>query len=430
MKRLKTTVSAAMLMAVSLSAGAKSPVFDQVFNDSTLRIDYIFGGNDKTSLVMLDHMHKWKGWAGKRNNLEKIPYVGYGIITVTDSLTGDTIYRHSFSSLFREWQATPEAKQTSKSFQNSFLVPLPKAKAMINIVLLDMRHDKVAENTHVYTPGDILVKKADEKKTVPFRYVHKGGDPNKAIDVALLAEGYTEAEMDKFYADAKRAADAMFTHEPYKSRKNDFNFIAVAAPSVDSGVSVPRDGVWKNTAFKSHYDTFYSDRYLTTSNIFDVYDALNGIPFEHLIILVNSPMYGGGGIYNSSTLSTTGHPTFVQVLVHEFGHSFGGLADEYFYDNDVMTDSYPLDVEPTEPNITTLVDFDSKWKSMLKKGTPVPTPIELKDKYPLGVFEGGGYSSKGVYRPVDKCRMRVNDVPNFCPVCEKAINDLIDFYTK
>lgn len=420
----------ALAAATAFCANATSPVFNQVFNDSTLRLDYVFGGNDKTSSVMFDHMHKWKGWAGKRNNLDKIPYDGYGIITVTDSVTGDTIYRHSFSSLFREWQATPEAQQTWKSFQNSFLVPLPKKTAKINIVLLDMRHDKVAENTHIYNPKDILVKKIDETKTVPYRYIHKGGDPTKAIDVAFLAEGYTPAEMDKFYKDAKRATDAMFSHEPFKSRKNDFNFIAVAAPSEESGVSVPREGLWKDTAFKSHYDTFYSDRYLTTSNIFDVYDALNAIPFEHLVIIVNTDRYGGGGIYNSSTLATSDHPTFVQVLVHEFGHSFGGLADEYFYDNDVMTDSYPLDVEPTEPNITTLVNFDSKWKNQLKKGTPVPTPIEMKDKYPVGVFEGGGYSSKGVYRPVDKCRMRVNDVPEFCPVCQKAISDLIDFYTK
>ncbi len=350
---------------------------------------------------------------------------------MTDSLTGDTIYRNTFSSLFREWQSTPEAQQTSKSFQNSFLVPLPKAPAKITLDLLDMRHEKVATNSCYYSPSDILVRPADDKKTLPYRYLHKGGSPDKAIDIAFIAEGYTKEEMDKFYKDAQRAVDAMFSHEPFKSRKNDFNFIAVETPSEESGVSVPHENIWKETAFSSHYDTFYSDRYLTSSNVFQIFDALSGVPFEQFIMIVNTPRYGGGGIYNSSTFATSDHPTFTQVLVHEFGHSFGGLADEYFYENDTQTDSYPLDVEPAEPNITTLVDFDSKaWKSMLKKGTPVPTPIELKDKYAVGVYEGGGYSSKGVYRPVDKCRMRVNDVPDFCPVCERALNDLIDFYTK
>lgn len=418
------------IVGASLNASATSPVFDKIFNDSTLRLDYIFGGNDKTSHVMLDRMYKWNHWAGKRINLDKIPYDGYGIITMKDVASGDTIYRHSFSSLFREWQSTDEAKTTSKGFENSFLVPLPKSRTEITIDLLDMRHNKVASNTHFYTPGDILIASKSEKQTNPYKYIHKGGDSKNAIDVAIIAEGYTAKEMDKFYKDAQRASDAIFSHEPFKSHKKDFNVLAVGIPSEESGVSIPHENDWRKTALSAHYDTFYSERYLTTSNIFHVFDELSGIPFEHMIILANTPRYGGGGIYNASSLATSDHPTFVQVLVHEFGHSFGGLADEYFYDNDAMTDSYPLDVEPTEPNITTLVDFDSKWKSQLKKGTPIPTPIDEKDKWEIGVFEGGGYSSKGVYRPIDKCRMRVNDVPEFCPVCQKAIEKLIQFYTK
>lgn len=404
--------------------------FDRHFCDSTLRLDYIAAGNAEKSFIFLDKMSKSDGWAGRRSNLNRVPYVGNGIITVTDSLSGDTIYRHSFSTLFREWQSTPEAAATSKSFQNTFLVPLPKHPARITVELLDNRHNAVASNTHLFYPGDILIHQAVRDNLAPFRYIHKGGEPRKAIDVAILAEGYKKTEMDTFFRDAERAVEAMLDHEPFKSRSKDFNFVAVATPSDDSGVSVPRMNDWKKTAFGSNFDTFYSDRYLTTANVFDIHDAISHVPYEHIIILANCPVYGGGGIYNAYTLTTTGHDNFKPVVVHEFGHSFGGLGDEYFYEGDVMEDSYPFDVEPWEPNITTLVDFGSKWKSMMGKDTPVPTPRADADKYDVGAFEGGGYSSKGIYSPADRCRMRDNGWPSFCKVCETSLNSLIDFYVK
>lgn len=236
--------------------------------------------------------------------------------------------------------------------------------------------------------------------------------------------------MDLFYQDAEVATESLFSHDPFKSMKKRFNIVAVAAPSTDSGVSVPRLGEWKQTAFSSHFSTFYSDRYLTTRSVKSIHDALAGIPYEHIIILANTEEYGGGGIYNSYTLTTAHHPLFRPVVVHEFGHSFGGLADEYFYDNDIATDSYPLDMEPWEQNITTRIDFASKWEDMLAKDTPIPTPVSKQAQYPVGVYEGGGYSAKGVFRPADNCRMRTNEYPAFCPVCQRALQRLIDFYTK
>ncbi len=423
-------ISAAFIAGVPFLSSYAAVDFDKVFCDSTLRLDYVAAGNHDKSFVFLDGMHKYAGWAGRRTNLDSIPYVGNGIVTVTDSLSGDTIYRQSFSSLFREWQSTDEARTTSKSFQNTFLVPMPKRAAKISIELLDLRHDVVAENTHNYTPGDILIKKSHNRDKAPYRYLRKGGDPENAIDVAILAEGYTPEQMDAFYADAERAVAAILRHEPFKSREKDFNFVAVATPSENSGVSVPRFDEWKKTSFGSNFDTFYSARYLTTANVFDIHEAISHVPYEHIIILANCPVYGGGGIYNSYTLTTTGHEMYEPVVVHEFGHSFGGLADEYFYEGDVMEDSYPFDVEPWEPNITTMVDFDSKWKSLLKKGIPVPTDRKDSKKYPVGVFEGGGYSFKGVYSPADDCRMRSNAWPAFCPACQRALNSLIDFYVK
>ncbi len=423
-------MAALLLMGCPIFAAHAVVAFNKAFCDSTLRLDYIAAGNAEKSFVFLDGMQKFAGWAGRRTSLDKLPYCGNGIVTVTDSLSGDTIYRHSFSTLFREWQSTPEAASTSKSFQNTFLVPMPRKAAKITIELLDGRHDVAASNTHDYTPGDILIKKANGRDGAPYRYLHKGADPQKAIDIAILAEGYTPDQMDAFYADADRAVKAIMSHEPFKSRGEDLNFVAVATPSEDSGVSVPRFDDWKKTSFGSNFDTFYSARYLTTANVFDIHDAISHVPYEHIIILANCPVYGGGGIYNSYTLTTTGHDHYEPVVVHEFGHSFGGLADEYFYEGDVMEDSYPFDVEPWEPNITTLVDFDSKWKGLLKKGTPVPTDRKDWKKYPVGVFEGGGYSFKGIYSPADRCRMRDNEWEGFCPACRHALNSLIDFYVK
>lgn len=419
-----------LLFACGVGVSAQTP-FEANFADSTLRLDYILSGNATTSDVALRRMSKTKGWAGRRVNLARAPYRGNGSVTVVDSLSGDTIYQQSFSSLFQEWQTTGEALTARKAFEGSYLVPLPRRAAYITVELYDTRHRTVATSRQLYNPRDILVHDAGRKPTPKHRYLHRGGDPARTIDVAIVSEGYTAKEMGTFMKHARKAVDAIFTHEPFKSRRNDFNFIAVQLPSAESGVSVPREGRWLNTALGSHFDTFYSNRYLTTPNVFDLYDALDNIPYEHIIILANTDVYGGGGIYNSYTLTTTQHAKAVPVVVHEFGHSFGGLGDEYFYAGpDVVSDTYPAGIEPWEPNVTTLTDLDAKWADMLAPGTPVPTPQADSLRCPVGVFEGAGYVSKGVYRPADRCRMRDNDWPAFCPVCRRALDRLIDYYLK
>ncbi|MDE5745327.1 MAG: IgA Peptidase M64 [Paramuribaculum sp.] len=413
---------------VTLSASAATD-FNKHFTDSTLRVDYMLGGKADNVAVTLYGQSKYAGWAGRRHSLDKLPYIGNGQVTVVDAESGDTIYRNSFSTLFQEWLATEEAQTTPRAMEHTVLVPLPAKPATVILTLLDSRHNVIAETCHLYRPDDelIAVRPADTKAVC--RWLHKGGDSTNAIDVAILAEGYTSEEMDSFFIHAQTAVDEILSYAPFSNHRDDFNFIAVATPSAHSGVSVPRLKNWKNTAFSSHFSTFYSDRYLTTDKVFTINDALQGIPCEHIIILANTEEYGGGGIYNSYTLTAARHPMFRPVVVHEFGHSFGGLADEYFYTGDVMEDTYPQDVEPWEPNITTLRDFDSKWKSLLKPGTPVPTSVDEADKYPVGVFEGGGYSFKGVYRPADECRMRNNTYPTFCSACIDALDRLIRFYT-
>ena len=409
---------------------AVGQTFTNYFADKTLRVDYLFSGDASRQSIYLDGLSSQPVWAGRKHHLDQLPLQGNGQIVMRDAESGQTIYTTSFSSLFQEWLETEEAKRTAKGFENTFLLPYPLRTAEVEITLRDSHRRVRASMKHTIKPDDVLIAVKGISHITPHKYLLKSGTPEKCVDVAILAEGYTPAEMTTFYKDAEIACESLFAHEPFKSMKQRFNIVAVASPSTDSGVSVPRLGEWKQTAFSSHFSTFYSDRYLTTSRVKAIHDALSGISYEHIIILANTEEYGGGGIYNSYTLTTAHHPSFRPVVVHEFGHSFGGLADEYFYDNDVMTDTYPLGIEPWEQNITTRVDFASKWEDMLAPGTPVPTPSEENKKYPVGVYEGGGYSAKGIYRPAYNCRMRTNEHPVFCPVCERALRRIIDFYTK
>lgn len=420
-------------MALLLMFGtARAQNFDDHFVDLTLRLDYVFSGDARAQQVSLDGLIQLPHWYGRRGNLNALPVEGNGQIAVM-TLRGDTIYRSSFSSLFSEWLTTDEAQSVARSYENCFLVPMPRDSARIEIALFDNRRHVTARHSFVLDPSDILIRHMGDSSSIPYRYIWQAGDARQKIDVAILGEGYTAQEQELFYADAQSTVEALFAHEPFNSMRDRFNFVAVAAPSSDSGVSIPHEGVWKSTAAGSHFDTFYSNRYLTTRNLKAIHDLLSGVPYEHIIMLANTDNYGGGGIYNSYTLTTAHHPLFKPVVVHEFGHSFGALADEYFYEQgDALDNSYPLDIEPWEQNITTLVDFDAKWHDMLPAKTPIPTQVDpaADGNTTLGVYEGGGYLVKGVYRPVDSCRMRSNKVKAFCPVCQRAITRMIEFYTE
>lgn len=418
------------LLCLIAVASTRAQVFADHFADKTLRVDYIFNGNASGQAICLDGLSALPTWAGRKHHLAELPLQGNGQIVMRNAASGKTIYTTSFSSLFQEWLETDEARNVTKGFENTFLLPYPLQPVEIEITLLDPRRNVRASMKHIVHPNDVLIEQKGNSHITPHKYLLHNDSPEKCIDVAILAEGYTLQEIQTFYEDADIACKSIFDHEPFKSMKKRFNVVAVASPSTDSGVSVPRLNEWKHTAFGSHFSTFYSDRYLTTSRVKAIHDALAGIPYEHIIILANTEEYGGGGIYNSYTLTTAHHPMFRPVVVYEFGHSFGGLADEYFYDNDVMTDTYPLDIEPWEQNISTQVDFAAKWKDMLSENTPVPTPAEVSENYPTGVYEGGGYSAKGIFRPAENCRMRTNEYPAFCPVCQRALRRIIEFYTE
>jgi len=418
-----------ILVAILCIGNAYAQKFEDYFVNKSIRVDYIFAGNSSAQQIYLDELSALPQWAGRKTHLNEVPLKGNGQIIMKDIKTQQVIYKTSFSSLFQEWITTDEAKQIAKSFENSFVLPYPKDSVEVVALLFDSYGKETSKLKHIIDPKDILIHQK-ESAHIPYKYIIQNGDYSQCIDIAILAEGYTEKEMQQFYADAEIACQSLFEHEPFKSMKSKFNVVAVASPSTDSGVSIPKDRSWKKTAFSSHFDTFYSERYLTTSRVKQIHNALAGIPYEHIIVLANTKQYGGGGIFNAFTLTTAHHPLFRPVVVHEFGHSFGGLGDEYFYEDDVMNDTYPKSVEPWEPNITTLVNFSTKWKSLLNTSTPIPTPVDKKDKYRIGVYEGGGYSSKGIYRPAYDCRMRTNDCAEFCPACQDALRKLILFYTE
>ena len=402
--RLRSKITLALALALALGANAQ---------EQTLRVNYTFSGNSKEARIYLDDLNVIDGWAGRRVNMKDLYLEGNGQITMTDEATGDTLYRNAFSTLFQEWQNTEEATKVDRSFENVYLLPMPERKAVVEVKLTDNYNKVVATLRHTVDPEDILIRKIGQNPP-KWKYLHQGGSTEKCIDVVIVPEGYTADEMDLFYKDAGIAVNSLLSHEPFKTMQDRFNIIAVELASKDGEVSVPLKGLWTETALSSHFSTFYSDRYLTTLRLRQLHDKLAGVPYEHIIILANTDVYGGGGIFNSYTLTTAHHAQFAPVVVHEFGHSFGGLADEYFYD-DQYEQYYNSETEPWEPNITTQVDYASKWK----------------DKVPgAGLHEGGGYMSKGVWRGFFDCRMKTNSYPEFCKVCQRSLEGIIRFYTE
>jgi len=418
----------ALLVAYMFSTISCAQDFTKHFKDSTLRLDYVFTGDAESQDIAIDKLNVLPKWYGKRKRLSELPIEGNGQITVKDHVTGEIIYRNSFSTLFQEWLSYDEPKIKRRAFENVFLVPMPKNTVDITVDLRNNRREIVTSMTHTVSPDDILIRQKGFNDVTPYVTLQQAKDTTQCIHIAFVAEGYTENEMPVFIKDAKEATAAIFAHEPFKSMKNRFNIIAVKSESKESGTSQPSKGIWRNTILGSSFDTFYSERYLTTLNLKKVHDILAGTPYEHIIILVNTDQYGGGGILNSYNLSMTHHPMFRPVVVHEFGHSFAGLADEYAYEQEDIP-MYPHDIEPWEKNITTLNDFKSKWKNILPEDTEIPTPTNKNDNS-IGVYEGAGYSTYGVYRSFLDCRMRTNDYPEFCDVCKKALTEIIEFYTE
>ena len=210
MKKLLLTLLAVWCMRAT--AGAQA--FDEHFVDSTLRLDYVLAGNNHEQQAYFCKASKMSRWAGRKNRLAEMPLKGNGQLILSDHATGRQLYVHTFSTLFQEWQATEEATRVNRAFNVSFNVPLPKHLVDVNITLTDFHGKVVGQLQHTVNPADILIRQVKEPQ-LPFRYVWKGqaqsdGEPDitRCIDLAIVAEGYTDSQMEKFYTDCQRVVDA------------------------------------------------------------------------------------------------------------------------------------------------------------------------------------------------------------------------------
>lgn len=422
------TIISFILCGLSLIVSAQGS-FEKYFTDKVLRFDFMLAGNSQNTSVYPVGMKEEPFWAGSNTNLVNTFNSGNFKYELFDTADSTLIYSRAFCTLFQEWQTTSEAKTISKSFYEVATMPYPKNKVRF---LLSERgrngqFSKLYET--VIDPTDYFIRK-ENPMSVTTTKIYGTGNPHKSVDLAFIAEGYKADEMGKFRDDVKKMADYLFAEAPFTDYRDKFNIWAVESVSQDSGTDVPGEHIYANTAVNSSFYTFDIDRYLTTQDIKSVNDFAAAVPHDYIVILINSTRYGGGGVYNYYVGTTTGHLLSPKVFIHEFGHGFAGLGDEYYSSSVAYDEFYPLNVEPWEPNLTTMVNFESKWKNMIAKDTPVPTPAEEKYNNVTGLFEGGGYSAKGIFRPELDCRMKSNGPKGYCSVCRKAIRETIEYYIK
>jgi hypothetical protein len=490
MKRFSLILIACLSIPALLPAGPSVP-FKKYFVDRTMRIDYFHVGDAREEAVTLDRVYEQGVWAGSLRNLIDPFDIGRYAFKVYDAASGTLIFSKGFDSYFAEYKTTTDALDGRKrTYHETALVPFPKAKIKFVVELRDKQNALQPIFSAEIDPADISIVREAPDAGVKVFEVLKSGDPHVKVDVAFIAEGYTAAEEAKLKADLERFREIFFKLEPYKSRRKSFNFYGVFKPSDESGCDEPSHGSYKNTAVGASFDSLGSERYMLTEDNKSLHDIASHVPYDTLFIMVNHKRYGGGGIYNFFCTFTVDNQWHEYLFLHEFGHSFAGLADEYYTSSVAYNNFYPRGVEPLEPNITALLDpAKLKWKDQVSSGIAIPTPWEKADydrmdnayqkvrqevnakiaalkksgapeaeiapieeeserlslehaqkmdaflrksRYwgKVGAFEGAGYSSEGLYRPALDCLMFSKGAKPFCPVCERAVARVIDYYCK
>ena len=468
-------LGASLLLALGRPAAGTS-YFDADFAGRTMRVDYFHSGTATEEHISLDRVVSDGPWPGSRTRLVDDTNLGKYLFEVTDRSTNRLLYSRGFSSIYGEWETTGEAKKVWRTFHESLRFPWPKRPVQVTLKKRDAENVFREIWAAPVDPNSRFVVSADLAPRGRVWTLFENGPPAEKVDLLILGDGYTNAEMEKFHADAKRLVDALFGEEPFRSRKADFNVRALDLPSAQSGVSRPHAGVFRRPALSTHYSTFDSERYILTYDNRTLRDAASAAPYDFLAILVNERTYGGGGIFNDQTTAAADNAYAVYLFIHEFGHNFGGLGDEYFT-SDVAYETGAADKpEPWEPNLTALHDpAHLKWKDLVESDTPLPTPWDkeafekqsrayqerrrklrasgaaeeemeklfreveaaetrllagMKYSGRVGAFEGAGYESKGLYRPRTDCIMFSRDKVGFCPVCRRAIERVIDQYSR
>ncbi len=448
--------------------------FDDYFTDKTMRFDYFHTGTATEEIFSPDRTVSDGPWAGSKTILIDPLELGLYLFEVADKETNVLLYSRGFASVFGEWQTTPEAEEGYGTFHESIRFPWPVKP--VNIIMKKRNADNIFQviwHTSI-DPASRKVNPADIAHTEVVDVIFDNGPAAEKLDIVILGDGYTAVEMGKFRADATRMAEVLVNQEPFLKRKADINIRAVETPSATSGVLRPHPGVFKRTVLSTHYGSFDSERYVLAYDNRTIRDIASAVPYEFMVILINERTYGGGGIYNLYTTVSVDNKFGEYIMVHEFGHHLGALADEY-YTSSIAYEMPEIKTEPWETNITALFDKNNlKWKDLVEDGTPLPTPwnkepfdqfgyriqqerdslraakvpeevmealfmrqMKQEDEYfaaeqyrdKAGAFEGAGYLAKGLYRSQIDCIMYTRHM-EFCKVCQRGLEDVIDMYSR
>ena len=462
----------AAIPAGTAVAAQEAAAFDAWSDGATLRLDYDHVGTARDEAFALDGLRREGPWPGSRVNLVDPLDLGPYRVEVRDRATQIVLYAQGFASIYGEWETTDEARSVRRSFHESVRFPFPRRPVQVCLL-------KRSPDNAFHEISSFLVDPAVQdihREAIGARgkvwTIFENGPPETKIDLLILGDGYTAEQLPAFHEDARRLVEVLFSTTPFRERRKDFNVRAIDTPAEDSGVSRPSDGVYRRSALGASYDIFGSERYVLTCDNAALRETAAEAPYEFVEILVNGEKYGGGGIYNLMATCATRSGSTPYVFVHEFGHHFAALADEY-YTSDVAYDTSTPIVEPWEPNITALLDpAVLKWKDLVEAKTPLPTPWG-KDEYEkfsagiqarrkalrashapeaamdslfreelawgrpflagqeyggkVGAFEGAGYRAKGLYRSSTDCIMFTRNPERFCPVCSRAIERVIDW---
>ena len=467
-------------LALALLAGAPSgqapQAFDALFLDKTMRLDLVHTGADR-EVVALDRVVSDGPWPGSRTRLVDETNLGPYLFEVIDRATNRVVYSRGFASVYGEWESTAEASAgIRRSFRESLRFPWPKGPVQVVVKKRDAANAFREIWSTLVEPDSRFVNRADRAPIGKVWTVLENGPASAKVDLLVLGDGYTDAELPKFHADVKRLVGELFATEPFKSRRADFNVRAIDLPSDRSGVHRPQAGAHRRTLLGTEYNIFDSERYALVLDDRTLRDVAASAPYDFLEVLINEQHYGGGGIFNSHATAAVDTAFADYIFVHEFGHHFAGLGDEY-YTSDVAYETGRSDrPEPWEPNITALKDpARLKWKDLVAPGTPLPTPWDkaafeklsaavqerrralrasgapetemnalleeeraaeskLLATMPysgqVGAFEGASYEPKGLFRPEVDCVMFSRDKVGFCRVCRRAIERIIDVYAR
>ncbi|MDA1230756.1 MAG: M64 family metallo-endopeptidase [Planctomycetota bacterium] len=405
------------------------------FSDGGLRLEFIQTGDASTSIVALQEMHAEPYWAENPAMLN--PSFNYGRMRATlfDEASNKLICTRRFDTMFAEYAMTTPAREgVNRAYEITVRIPMPKLRVRIVLEERNSRNEYRQVFETRIDPTDYHIHRDSVTSHDVVFSLDEPGAPSTHVDIVFLSEGYTDEELPKFRADVRRMADFLFSQHPYSDLKDRISIRAVFRASMESGADEPRKRQYRSTSLNSSFNIFDLDRYLLIEGNHAMHQMASQVPYDTIVVLVNTERYGGGGICLDYCVCTTGHAASPVVFLHEFGHSFANLADEYTGDVS-YSDVYPEGIEPLDPNITRQLDRDKiKWKAHLTPNVALPTPPS-DDKTErhmqiVGAFEGGGYLQKGMYRPQQFCWMGTPDPEaGFCVVCREAIREMIDLQT-